>query len=56
MKYAKNSYITLGFLKNKISEIAATVKAVPTNMPYITSYFMPRAAGDRPKSGTGWFS
>lgn len=39
----------IGVPKNKISEIAATVKAVPTNMPYITSYFMPRAAGDRPK-------
>ncbi|MGX9822482.1 oleate hydratase [Lactococcus lactis] len=39
----------IGVPKNKISEIAATVKAVPANMPYITSYFMPRAAGDRPK-------
>ena len=39
----------IGVPKNKISEIAETVKAVPTNMPYITSYFMPRAAGDRPK-------
>lgn len=39
----------IGVPENKISEISANVNAIPANMPYITSYFMPRAAGDRPK-------
>lgn len=36
-------------LKDKIPEILAhTVNVIPSMMPYITSQFMPRVAGDRP--------
>ena len=36
-------------LKDKIAEILAhTVNVIPSMMPYITSQFMPRIAGDRP--------
>ncbi|MFN8528131.1 MAG: oleate hydratase [Anaerolineae bacterium] len=36
-------------LKNKMEEIIPHCNLIPTIMPYITSQFMPRAAGDRPK-------
>ena len=36
-------------LKDRIPEILAhTVNVIPSMMPYITSHFMPRVAGDRP--------
>ncbi len=36
-------------LKDKISDILShTVNVIPSMMPYITSQFMPRVAGDRP--------
>lgn len=39
----------LGVPVNEIPELAATgAKCVPTMMPYITAFFMPRKAGDRP--------
>jgi len=39
----------LGVPMEEIPELAATgAKAVPTIMPYITAFFMPRQAGDRP--------
>lgn len=39
----------IGVPKDQISDIAAnSTSTVPCNMPYITSYFMPRALGDRP--------
>lgn len=34
--------------ENQIAEIAQTANSIPIHMPYITSYFMPRQAGDRP--------
>ncbi|MFN8531539.1 MAG: oleate hydratase [Anaerolineae bacterium] len=36
-------------LKDKIDEILPHCNLLPTMMPYITSQFMPRAAGDRPE-------
>lgn len=39
----------LGVPVEEIDELAATgAKAVPVMMPYVTAFFMPRAAGDRP--------
>ncbi|RAJ06917.1 oleate hydratase [Chitinophaga skermanii] len=38
----------LGVPENEIKEIAAAANTIPCHMPYITSYFMPRALGDRP--------
>ncbi|MGO3885316.1 MAG: oleate hydratase [Mycetocola sp.] len=39
----------LGVPVEQIPELAATgVKTVPVMMPYVTSFFMPRQAGDRP--------
>jgi oleate hydratase len=39
----------LGVPVNEIPELAATgAKCVPVMMPYVTSFFMPRQAGDRP--------
>lgn len=39
----------MGVPVEEIPELAATgAKTVPTMMPYVTSFFMPREAGDRP--------
>ena len=39
----------LGVPEGEIHELASTgASTVPCRMPYITSYFMPRASGDRP--------
>ncbi|MGB3697511.1 MAG: oleate hydratase [Gordonia sp. (in: high G+C Gram-positive bacteria)] len=39
----------LGVPTDEIDELAATAaKAVPCMMPYVTAFFMPRQAGDRP--------
>ncbi len=39
----------LGVPESDIAELAATgVKCVPVMMPYVTSFFLPRHAGDRP--------
>lgn len=39
----------LGVPVEEIDELAASgAKAVPVMMPYVTAFFMPRAAGDRP--------
>lgn len=39
----------LGVPEDRIDELAHNAaRTIPCNMPYITSYFMPRAAGDRP--------
>ena len=39
----------LGVPMEEIPELAATgAKTVPTTMPYVTAFFMPRQAGDRP--------
>lgn len=38
----------LGVPEKEISEIAASANTIPCRMPYITTYFMPRALGDRP--------
>ena len=38
----------LGVPETEISEIAARANTIPCRMPYITTYFMPRALGDRP--------
>jgi oleate hydratase len=35
--------------KERIEEILPTLNVIPCMMPYITSQFMPRAKGDRPK-------
>ena len=39
----------MGVPEEKIPEMAAAATTIPVYMPYITSYFMPRALGDRPK-------
>lgn len=40
----------LGVPEEEIPELAATgAKCVPVMMPYVTSFFMPRKAGDRPQ-------
>ena len=40
----------MGVPEDQIADLAEHhANAVPCNMPYVTSYFMPRAAGDRPK-------
>ncbi|MGQ5708939.1 oleate hydratase [Lactobacillus sp. PSON] len=39
----------MGVPEEKISEMAHAATTIPAHMPYITSYFMPRALGDRPK-------
>jgi len=40
----------LGVEESQIDELAKTsARCVPCIMPYITAFFMPRAAGDRPK-------
>jgi oleate hydratase len=39
----------LGVPEDQIEDLAHNAaRTIPCNMPYITSYFMPRAAGDRP--------
>ena len=38
----------IGVPVNEIDSLAETCTAVPVMMPYITSQFMPRKAGDRP--------
>jgi oleate hydratase len=39
----------LGVPEDEIAELAANgAKTVPVMMPYVTAFFMPRAAGDRP--------
>lgn len=38
----------IGVPESQIAEIAQTANSIPIHMPYITSYFMPRQAGDRP--------
>lgn len=39
----------MGVPEDEIAELAATgAKTVPVMMPYVTSFFMPRHAGDRP--------
>ena len=39
----------MGVPEEKIPEMAAAATTIPVHMPYITSYFMLRALGDRPK-------
>ncbi|MFT8496354.1 oleate hydratase [Leuconostoc pseudomesenteroides] len=41
----------LGVLESKIQQLAKqeSINTVPVYMPFITSYFMPRVMGDRPK-------
>ena len=39
----------MGVPEEKIPEMAAAATTIPVHMPYITSYFMPRALGDKPK-------
>ncbi len=39
----------MGVPEEKIAEMAHAATTIPQHMPYITSYFMPRALGDRPK-------
>ena len=39
----------MGVPDNMINEMATAATTIPQHMPYITSYFMPRALGDRPK-------
>ncbi|KRM05532.1 hypothetical protein FC89_GL001232 [Liquorilactobacillus ghanensis DSM 18630] len=38
----------IGVPENQIAEIAQAANSIPIHMPYITSYFMSRQAGDRP--------
>lgn len=38
----------MGVPENEIADIAKAANTIPCRMPYITSYFMPRAVGDRP--------
>ncbi|WP_281165752.1 oleate hydratase [Liquorilactobacillus sicerae] len=38
----------IGVPTDQIAEIAQAANSIPIHMPYITSYFMPRQAGDRP--------
>lgn len=38
----------IGVPVDQIEEIAQSANTIPAHMPYITSYFMPRQAGDRP--------
>ncbi len=38
----------IGVPENQIESIAKDANTVPVHMPYITTYFMPRRAGDRP--------
>lgn len=38
----------IGVPTDQIAEIAQSANSIPIHMPYITSYFMPRQAGDRP--------
>lgn len=38
----------IGVPENQIANIAQAANSIPVNMPYITSYFMPRTTGDRP--------
>ncbi|AUJ29104.1 oleate hydratase [Liquorilactobacillus hordei] len=38
----------IGVPEEQIDSIAKSANSVPVNMPYITSYFMPRTEGDRP--------
>lgn len=38
----------IGVPADEIDDIASAASTIPQHMPYITSYFMPRAAGDRP--------
>ena len=40
----------IGVPENQIKELAAnSTRSIPCMMPFITTYFMPRRAGDRPK-------
>ncbi len=38
----------IGVLQTEIADMAKAANTVPCRMPYITTYFMPRALGDRP--------
>ena len=38
----------MGVPEERISDLAAECNTIPSYMPYITAYFMPRAKGDRP--------
>lgn len=38
----------MGVPENEIADMAKAANSIPCRMPYITSYFMPRAVGDRP--------
>ena len=38
----------MGVPENDIPAMAKAATTIPAHMPYITSYFMPRALGDRP--------
>ncbi|MFI3379588.1 oleate hydratase [Mammaliicoccus sciuri] len=38
----------IGVSEDKISALAAECNTIPTYLPYITAYFMPRKEGDRP--------
>ncbi len=38
----------IGVPTDKIEELAGSCSSVPVMMPFITSQFMPRSAGDRP--------
>lgn len=38
----------IGVPEDQIEDIAKAANTIPAHMPYITSYFMPRKAGDRP--------
>ena len=39
----------MGVPESEIKKMAIDATTIPNHMPYITSYFMPRALGDRPK-------
>ncbi|MFD1470848.1 oleate hydratase [Companilactobacillus mishanensis] len=39
----------IGVPEDQIKDIAESANTIPAHMPYITSYFMPRSVGDRPK-------
>lgn len=45
---AKEWLYHIGISDNRIDELAKKTQVVPTMMPYITAFFMPRRAGDRP--------
>ena len=47
-KILKEVYYHLGFI-DEMEEIIKSANVIPVMMPYITSQFMPRSVGDRPK-------